>query len=178
LTIAAALVHSPSLLFLDEPTVGLDVMAARSLRDLIAELRQQGITVFLTTHYLEEADLLCDRIAVLVKGRLVKTDSPEMLKRSIQERPSIDISFAGEEPRFVEELSKRLPNLQVMMSDHKVRIYGGDPAQVLQMVLQVAKEFGVTIDSVASIKPTLEDAFVKITGLAPTVMAVEKGGRR
>jgi ABC-2 type transport system ATP-binding protein len=65
LTIAAALIHSPKLLFLDEPTVGLDVVAARSLRNLISDLRRQGVTIFLTTHYLEEADLLCNRIAIL-----------------------------------------------------------------------------------------------------------------
>ena len=178
LTIAAALVHNPRLLFLDEPTVGLDVVAARSLRTLIAELGQQGITIFLTTHYLEEADLLCNRIAILVKGRLVKAESPEMLKRSIQERPAIDIAFTGETPGFVEALSRRLPNHQVTALDHKVRIYGDVPARILEVALQTAKEKGIRIDSVASVKPNLEDAFVKITGLAPTVMAVEKGGRR
>ncbi|MEJ2047946.1 MAG: ABC transporter ATP-binding protein, partial [Dehalococcoidia bacterium] len=73
LTIAAALMHSPRLLFLDEPTLGLDVVAARSLRALIGNLHHQGVTVFLTTHYLEEADMLCDRIAMLVKGRIVNT---------------------------------------------------------------------------------------------------------
>jgi ABC-2 type transport system ATP-binding protein len=71
LTIAAALIHSPEIIFLDEPTVGLDVVAARSLRNLISNMRQQGTTVFLTTHYLEEADFLCDRVAIVVKGKIV-----------------------------------------------------------------------------------------------------------
>jgi len=80
LTIAAALIHNPLILFLDEPTVGLDVVAARSLRNLINSMRSQGTTVFLTTHYLEEADFLCDRIAIIVKGKIVKIDKPCALK--------------------------------------------------------------------------------------------------
>jgi len=80
LTIAAALIHNPEILFLDEPTSGLDVVAAKSLRNLISNLRQQGITIFLTTHYLEEADLLCDRVAILVKGKILTIDTPLSLK--------------------------------------------------------------------------------------------------
>jgi len=178
LTIAAALVHNPKLLFLDEPTVGLDVVAARSLRLLINGLRQHGTTVFLTTHYLEEADLLCDRIAILVKGKIVKIDSPEALKAFVKESRPIEVSFSEAVPKAPEELSKRLPDLHIVPMNHKVRIYGGTPSQVLEVVLQFAKHTGVGIDSVTSVRPSLEDAFIKITGLAPTIMAVEKGGRR
>jgi len=178
LTIAAALVHSPRLLFLDEPTVGLDVVAARSLRTLISGLRQQGVTVFLTTHYLEEADLLCDRIAILVKGRIAKVDTPEALKACIGESPPLEVLFTEQVPGLAEELSRRLPGLQMVAVGHRVRIYGGTVSGVLEAVLQLAKEKSVGISGVTSVKPTLEDAFVKITGLAPTVMAAEKGGRR
>jgi ABC-2 type transport system ATP-binding protein len=80
LTIAAALAHRPPLLFLDEPTTGLDVMSARNLRRMIAGLREEGVTVFLTTHYLEEAERLCDRVAVIVKGRIVASDTVDGLK--------------------------------------------------------------------------------------------------
>jgi ABC-2 type transport system ATP-binding protein len=80
LTIAAALIHNPEVIFLDEPTVGLDVVAARALRNLINSMRSQGVTVFLTTHYLEEADFLCDRMAIIVKGKIVKIDTPGVLK--------------------------------------------------------------------------------------------------
>ncbi|MDP2922674.1 MAG: ABC transporter ATP-binding protein [Candidatus Omnitrophota bacterium] len=108
LTIAVALIHNPKIIFLDEPTVGLDVVAARSLRNLISNLRQQGITIFLTTHYLEEADLLCDRVAILVKGRILAIDTPLSLKTKTD-------------------------------------------------------------------KKSLEEAFMKITGLEPEVLAIEKG---
>jgi len=177
LTIAAALIHSPKLLFLDEPTVGLDVMAARSLRNLISNLRHQGVTIFLTTHYLEEADLLCDRIAILVKGRILKIDTPEMLKAVAEEESIIEVSFKKMPSKIVEGLSEKLPKLKVVATNHnKVRIYGGVPAHTLEKVLQYAKDEEIEIDKVNSIKPSLEDAFIKITGLSPTIMAIEKGG--
>jgi ABC-2 type transport system ATP-binding protein len=179
LTIAAALIHSPTLLFLDEPTVGLDVVAARSLRNLISDFRRQGVTIFLTTHYLEEADLLCNRIAVLVKGKILKIDTPEMLKAVAEEESIIEISFEKIVPKILEELSEKLPKLKILATGHNtVRVFGGIPTYVLETVLQYAKEKGVEIDKVNSIKPSLEDAFIKITGLSPTVMAIEKGGAK
>ncbi|MCK4733946.1 MAG: ATP-binding cassette domain-containing protein [Methanophagales archaeon] len=177
LTIAAALIHEPKILFLDEPTVGLDVVAARSLRALIGNLREQGITVFLTTHYLEEADILCDRIAILVKGRIVAIDTPKMLKAKTEEEPVIEFSIKGEASKFVEGLSEKLPALKIMVADHnRVWIYSGIPAEIYNAAFQLTKAKGIEIESVNSIKPSLEDAFVKITGLSPTVMATEKGG--
>lgn len=178
LVIAAALIHSPEILFLDEPTVGLDVVASRSLRNLIGNLRQQGITIFLTTHYLEEADLLCDRVAILVGGRIVKTDSPRVLKAAAEEESVVEFSFEGEISGLSEDLSNRFPGVKIVAVDHdRVRIYGGTPTDVYANVFQFAKDKGVEIHSVNSIQPSLEDAFIKITGLSPIVMAVEKGGR-
>jgi len=178
LVIAAALIHSPEILFLDEPTVGLDVVAARSLRNLIGNLRQQEITIFLTTHYLEEADLLCDRVAILVGGRIVKTDSPRVLKAATEGESVIEFSFEGGTSGLSEDLSNRLSGVKTVAIDHdRVRIYGGIPVHVYDNVFQFAKDKGMEIYSINSIKPSLEDAFIKITGLSPIVMAVEKGGR-
>jgi ABC-2 type transport system ATP-binding protein len=103
LTIAAALIHNPQVLFLDEPTVGLDVVAARSLRNLISNLRQQGTTIFLTTHYLEEADLLCNRVAILVKGKILAIDTPQALKAKTNKK-SLEEAFmiiTGLEPEVL-----------------------------------------------------------------------------
>ncbi|MEX2707519.1 MAG: ABC transporter ATP-binding protein [Candidatus Freyrarchaeum guaymaensis] len=178
LTIAAALIHDPEILFLDEPTVGLDVVAARSLRNLIANLRQQGITILLTTHYLEEADLLCDRVAILVKGRIVKVDTPRVLKTTAEEESVIEISIDGDVSKLVEDLTDRLPRVKIVAVDrNKVRIYGGILNDVYDKVFRLARDKDIVIRSVNSIKPSLEDAFIKITGLSPTVMAIEKGGR-
>jgi len=178
LTIAAALAHEPEILFLDEPTVGLDVVAARSLRNLIGNLHQQGITIFLTTHYLQEADLLCDRVAILVKGRIVKVDSPQILKATTEEESVIEFSFGREISAWLDDLSTRLPGVKIVTVDpDRVRIYGGNPGDVYDGMFRFAKDRGVEIRSVNSIKPSLEDAFIKITGLSPTVMAIEKGGK-
>jgi len=177
LTIAAALVHHPHLLFLDEPTVGLDVVAARNLRTLIQRLRSEGITVFLTTHYLEEADILCSRIALLVKGKIITTDTPARLKVMAEEKPAMEISFKAPLPEAAEQLAPRLSGTEAMRVNDRVRVYGGDTAAVLETVLKYAREMGTEIASVNSLKPTLEDAFVKLTGLSPLVMAAEKGGR-
>ena len=179
LTIAAALIHEPKILFLDEPTVGLDVVAARSLRALISNLREQGITVFLSTHYLEEADILCDRIAILVKGRIVAIDTPKMLKAETEEEPVIEFSIKGEVSKFVQGLSEKLPALKIMAAGHnRVRIYSGISTEIYNAAFTLAKAEGIEVESVNSIKPSLEDAFVKITGLSPTVMVTEKGGGR
>jgi len=177
LTIAAALIHNPRLLFLDEPTLGLDVVAARSLRALIGNLRHQGVTVFLTTHYLEEADMLCDRIAIVVKGRIVNTGTPQALKAIVQSEPVTEVTFERAIGGMIESLSRSLPGIRIVtVSDGTARFYGGITADILDAILHIARDNNVRIDSVNSLKPSLEDAFIKITGLAPTAMAVEKGG--
>jgi ABC-2 type transport system ATP-binding protein len=181
LTIAAALVHRPQVLFLDEPTVGLDVVAARSLRALIGNFQQEGMSIFLSTHYLEEADRLCDRVAILVKGRIVSTDTPANLKAVAEKEPVMEVSLRleGGVSEIAGELSQRLPGLQVVaMYGDSMRIYGGSPASVLETILPWAKEKGLAIEAVNSVKPSLEDAFIKIAGLSPAVMATEKGGRK
>lgn len=174
LTIAAALMHKPEILFLDEPTSGLDVMAARSLRSLILKLRNQGMTIFLTTHYLEEADLLCDRIAILVEGKIVRIDTPEALRASVEKESVIDCSFSSA-PSGIHEW---LPGTRVEMMDEKtVRIYGGEAGKIFEILPVIAKDMGVKITSLNTIRPSLEDAFLKITGLSPTIMTIEKGGQ-
>ena len=178
LTIAAALIHNPAILFLDEPTVGLDIMAARSLRNLIGNLRQQGMTVFLTTHYLEEADLLCDRVAILVKGKIIKIDTPKSLKSAAEEESLIEFTFGNGISDLVGELSQRLAGVEVIKIDNqKVKIYGGIASDVYENVFRFALNHGIKIQTINSIKPSLEDAFMKITGLSPIVMAIEKGGK-
>jgi len=94
LTMAASLVHDPPVLFLDEPTTGLDVMSARALREIMQSLKNRGVTILLTTHYIEEADRLCDRIAIIVKGRIIVIDTPEALKKSVSAvNPSLEDAF-------------------------------------------------------------------------------------
>jgi ABC-2 type transport system ATP-binding protein len=176
LTIACALMHKPRLLFLDEPTAGLDVAAARSLRALIQELHHQGITIFLTTHYLDEADLLCERAAILVKGRIVAIGSPAELKGMVQGEPVIVVRFDESVPNLEKILAPRVPGSGIVaLNSQEVRIVGGDPAKVLVALISFAQETGLRIVAVNTVQPTLEEAFLKITGLSPAIMAQEKG---
>lgn len=191
LTIAADLVHEPRLLFLDEPTTGLDAAAARSLRSLISGLREKGLTVFLTTHYLAEADLLCDRIAILVRGRIVRIDAPDGLKRLVQEKSLIEFFFRGDVSGRIGALQSALARMQAsasLLSSSGIRIYGGDPPRIFDAVFQFSRDSGIGIESASTIRPSLEDAFLQITGLSPQAMAGQKeagkgrtgerGGRR
>jgi len=159
LTIAAALAHRPALIFLDEPTTGLDVMSARSLRQMIAALRDEGVTVFLTTHYLEEAERLCDRIAILVKGQIVALDSVAQLKAQAQEAPMVEI-----------KLQDAAGQIQV----RRVETPGGVDMAVRQALQQAE---GYEILKIDTLQPSLEDVFVKLTGLSTEAMLAEKGGK-
>jgi ABC-2 type transport system ATP-binding protein len=93
LTIAAGIIHTPEILFLDEPTTGLDVASARQLRQRIADLHRAGNTIFLTTHSIEEAERLCDRIAFIASGRVVRIDTVEHLVQPIQEKHVVQIAL-------------------------------------------------------------------------------------
>jgi ABC-2 type transport system ATP-binding protein len=158
LTIAAALAHHPALLFLDEPTTGLDVINARGLRRLIADLRGEGVTVFLTTHYLEEAERLCDRIALIVAGRIVAIDTVEGLRRQVEGATAVEIVLGG----AVNRTERR-------------RIVGEDVAGAVEAALAQARAQGLAVLAVDTVRPTLEDAFVQLTGLSADVMRVDKG---
>jgi len=157
LTVAAALAHRPEIVFLDEPTTGLDVVSARGLRQTIAGLRDQGITVFLTTHYLEEAERLCDRIALLVKGRIVALDTVEGLKAQVQETTSVEITLDGG------------PN-----GTESRRLVAEDVPSVVKQAIAQAEEQGRGVLSIHTVRPTLEDAFVQLTGLSTELMRIDK----
>jgi len=160
LTIAAALVHRPQLLFLDEPTVGLDVVNARSLRALIEGLREQGVTIFLTTHYLEEADRLCDRVALIVQGRIVALDTADGLKERVQRGVTVEVRLSSPD------------------GEESERFHGEDAEAALDAALVHARSGGKRVLTVNTLQPTLEDAFIELTGLSTDVMQAEKGGGR
>jgi len=158
LTIAAALAHRPPLVFLDEPTTGLDVMSARSLRGMVAGLRDEGVTVFLTTHYLEEAERLCDRVAVIVKGRIVALDTVDGLKAAVQRKPTVEITLADAN------------------NDIETRRIEGDDVETAARAA-LAQVEGRRVLAVNTLRSTLEDVFVQLTGLSAEVMLAEKGGK-
>lgn len=159
LTIAAALAHHPPLVFLDEPTTGLDVMSARSLRQMIAGLREEGVTVFLTTHYLEEAERLCDRIAMIVKGRIVALDTVAGLRSGVKHKTIVEVTLEGNGG----QPEKR-----------RLECEDGVEAAVQRLL---GESGGRRVLAVDTLRPTLEDVFVELTGLSAEVMLAEKGGK-
>jgi ABC-2 type transport system ATP-binding protein len=160
LTIAAALAHRPEIVFLDEPTTGLDVVSARGLRGTIAGLHGEGVTVFLTTHYLEEAERLCDRIALLVHGRIVAIDTVDGLRARVQRATAVELTLDGRPGG---------PETQ--------RVVGEDVEGAVRAALARAEADGRRILAVNTVRPTLEDVFVQLTGLSADVMRAEKGGK-
>jgi ABC-2 type transport system ATP-binding protein len=173
LTIAAALVHKPSILFLDEPTSGLDVQSSRMIRNLIKELNKAGTTVFLTSHYIEEADQLCHRVAVINKGRIVAVDNPEKLKASVEKHQIIEVSF-DKTQNLEHELAKLKDTKKVMQFGDKFRLHVRNTSEAVPLLVDFSKENGLKIISINTLSPSLEDVFVEMTGLSAEVMATEK----
>jgi len=172
LTVAASLIHSPRIIFLDEPTTGLDVMSARSLRHLLKELKETGVTIFLTTHYIEEADQLCDRIAVIVKGRIITIDTPENMKSTVQGIPVIEALFDSPIDKSMTEDLSILG--KVWVDDNRVRVLAEEIPETLETLINFATKRELKIIEINTVKPGLEDAFVKLTGVEPEVMRLEK----
>jgi ABC-2 type transport system ATP-binding protein len=174
-TIAAALVHRPDILFLDEPTSGLDVMSARSLRQFLRDLREMGVTVFLTTHYIEEANQLCDRIAIIVKGRIIAIDTPENLKAVVQGTSVIEVTFTSPvQPINLEELKTYG---QVEVKDNTLWIQVTDIPKSFKALTSFADDHGLEVVNMNTVNPSLEDAFVHLTGVESEVMLMEKERR-
>ena len=165
LTLAIGLVNSPCLLFLDEPTSGLDVQSNLIIRDVISDLVLEGVTVFLTTHNIEEANVMCDRVAIINKGSIVAIDAPEALKKTIQSMQSIEFSFEHNSANQLDELS-HLPMVnEAQKAGDKFKLYTEDPSEVINAVVDYAQMNKLKIVSIATLGPSLEDVFIRLTGL-------------
>jgi ABC-2 type transport system ATP-binding protein len=165
LTLAMGLVNNPRLLFLDEPTSGLDVQSNLIIRDVIRDLNSHGVTVFLTTHNIEEANLACDRVAIIHHGRIAAIDSPERLKKTIQSAQSIEVAVDVSSPRRLEDL-KQIQNVsEVRKEGDKFRLFTEDPSSVIPAIMDYAKASNTKVLSITTFGPSLEDVFIKLTGL-------------
>lgn len=165
LTIAMGLVNSPRLLFLDEPTSGLDVQSNLIIRDVVADLVREGVTVFLTTHNIEEANVMCDRVAIINKGNIAAIDAPESLKKTIQSVQSIEISFDHGQGGQLDELS-RIPTVNdAHKAGDKFKLYTEDPSEVIDAVMAYAHMRNLKVTSITTLGPSLEDVFIRLTGL-------------
>jgi len=162
LSVALALVNDPQLVFLDEPTTGLDPQARRSLWEVIAGIRAAGKTVVLTTHYMEEAERLCDRVAIMDHGRILALDTPEGLIRSHFQERAIHFDTPAE-PRT--EAFLALPGvLRAEAADGETILYSSNVQQTLGALLEFAEARQIALGDISLRRATLEDVFLKLTG--------------
>jgi ABC-2 type transport system ATP-binding protein len=177
LTIAAGLIHAPPILFLDEPTTGIDVASARQIRQLLARLRTEGTTIFLTTHYIEEAERLCDRIAFIVRGRIVRVDTVTDLLRDFQGRHTVQFALEGGRADLVQHLREAFPDLEwEPIPDGSLRVHSADPIELSPFV-RFFEGRQVSVTEAKKIHPSLEEVFVRVTGIELSAMQREQGGR-
>jgi hypothetical protein len=163
LFIALALVNEPELVFLDELTTGLDPQARRAIWDLIRAIRARGKTVLLTTHLMEEAERLCDRVAIIEHGRIIDMDTPERLvARHCPERTVI---LATADPR-AEDQFRLIPRVTSVSRQESRVTVSGTGADFVSAVIQCLAESGITVTDFRTVHPTLEDVFLRLTGHA------------
>ena len=162
-SIACAIIHRPRILFLDEPTSGLDVQSRRLVIDTIHDMNDQGSTIFLTTHNIEEANMLCHTVCIINKGKIVAQDSPERLRKMFDTTQSVEVSFDRQVTRdlFVSD-----GILRVEPCGDKWKLYTNTPDLVLKYLIGRAERESLVITSLSTSGPSLEEAFVQITECA------------
>jgi ABC-2 type transport system ATP-binding protein len=164
LMIARALIHEPQVLFLDEPTVGLDPQTRLSLWDILRTLHGEGRTIVMTTHYMEEADKLCDRIAIIDRGELLELDTPEALKQRAPGGTLIELTLAGDAAPVVEGARALDGVLRAEAQGTLLRVFSDRGGRVISPVIQVAEELGRSVTNISLTEPSLETLFVSRTG--------------
>jgi ABC-2 type transport system ATP-binding protein len=168
--IARALMHRPGVLLLDEPTTGLDPQARRQLWETLRALHKAGTTLILTTHYMEEADQLCERLAIIDHGRILTTDTPAALKRSLPARQILDVWARARRP-----LQPRLVPIPGVQRIERVEIESGDGLERLRLfvdgrdglldrVLHEVRDHGADLHHISLTTPSLEDVYIHLTG--------------
>jgi ABC-2 type transport system ATP-binding protein len=165
LMVARAVLHNPAILFLDEPTAGLDPQSRLALWEILGELHAAGQTILLTTHYMEEADQLCDRIGIMDAGRILALDTPAELKRTIGADSIVTLRTDGDPAALANLLSKEVEGVQtagVAGGDVRLEVSGADA--ILLRVISAADKGGFAVNDVHVAEPTLETVFIKLTG--------------
>jgi ABC-2 type transport system ATP-binding protein len=165
LMVARAIFHRPSVLFLDEPTAGLDPQSRLALWDLLGELNRDGQTIMLTTHYMEEADRLCERVAIMDHGRILALDTPAALKQSVGADTIVTVRTTGEVNRLAEVLAADVPGVtRTRVTDGRLELHvqGGDG--LVPRIVLAAEHGGLELVDVSVAEPSLETVFINLTG--------------
>jgi len=162
-SIGCAIIHEPELLFLDEPTEGLDVQSRRMIIDKVGKMNKAGSTILLTTHNIEEASRLCNRVCIINHGKVVALDTPERLRAAFEGAQSIEVTF----DRLVDcGLFSNQCITKAEGQGNKLRLFTSDPDRTIKMIMQVRDEMDLTIVSLNTLAPSLEDVFVKLTEMS------------
>ena len=166
LDIALGMMHQPAVLFLDEPTTGLDPVSRAQLWNQIRLLRSQGTTVFLTTHYMDEADALCERIAIIDKGQIVAEDTPMGLKRGISgDILSLTVNHVENAVEVSKDALQGLEFVREMNADgNHVKLVVTHGGEAIPVVLRLLESRGVGVADISLSRPSLDDVFLRMTG--------------
>jgi ABC-2 type transport system ATP-binding protein len=167
LMVARAILHRPAVLFLDEPTAGLDPQSRLALWDILRELNGDGQTILLTTHYMEEADQLCERVAIMDHGRILALDTPAGLKQSVDADTIVTVRPAGEIQDLADVLARDVPGVsQVRVSDGAIELLVRGTDRLVPRVVTAAEAAGLEVADLSVAEPTLETVFINLTGKA------------
>jgi ABC-2 type transport system ATP-binding protein len=164
LMVARAILHRPAILFLDEPTAGLDPQSRIALWEILGELHDEGQTILLTTHYMAEADELCDRVAIMDHGKLLALDSPAGLKSSVEADTEVRVTAEGDLDELARHLEKFEDATRARALDGSVSVMVRGSKGVLPRITNYAEERGYTVTDLSINEPTLETVFIELTG--------------
>jgi ABC-2 type transport system ATP-binding protein len=161
--IALGIIHDPKVVFLDEPTTGLDPQSRAHMWDEIRRLRSEGVTVFVTTHYLEEADALCDRLAIMDNGEIVAEGTPDELKRDVA-GDVVTVGLNGSTPEAAQLLDGEAYVNKLETVDHGLRLYVDEGATAIPQILRKIDAAGLHLGTIELHRPSLDDVFLEKTG--------------
>jgi ABC-2 type transport system ATP-binding protein len=167
LMMARAIFHRPAVLFLDEPTAGLDPQSRLALWEILGELNREGQTILLTTHYMEEAEELCGRVAIMDHGKILALDTPDALKQSVGADTIVTVKADGDSEALAGRLSAEIPEVtrtRVLDGDGGVELHVKDAERLVPRVVNAAEDAGFDLADLSVSEPSLETVFISLTG--------------
>jgi ABC-2 type transport system ATP-binding protein len=163
LMVGRAILHKPQILFLDEPTAGLDPQSRLALWEILKQLHGEGQTIFLTTHHMEEADLLCDRVAIMDHGRILALDTPEGLKRGIGAESVVRVQATGDLDKLANHFTDVIDATDARVVDGTILLWASGRG-LLPRIIDAAEQIGSEVTDLSVSEPTLETVFINLTG--------------
>ena len=165
LMVARSIFHRPAVLFMDEPTAGLDPQSRLALWEILEQLNGEGQTILLTTHYMEEAEQLCDRVAIMDHGKILALDTPAGLKRSVGIDTIVTVRASGDQEKLAATLEAGVPGIRASrLTDKGVELHVSGVDRLLARVISAAEDGGFQVADLAVAEPSLETVFISLTG--------------